>query len=185
MKKRLYIITTVSALLVLAGVALLLYPKLTDIRYDLFQNGLEEQARESGSASSVLPDGTVCKLSIPEIDLKAYVVSGTSQAALKNGPGHYEDTPLPGEGGNVGIAGHRTMYGHPFRHLDKLNEGDEIVAQTADGEYTYQVVEKKTVKPSDVSVVDPTEKSILTLTTCHPVGSAARRLIIVAEIMEG
>ena len=74
------------------------------------------------------------------------------------------------------------MYGQPFRHLDKLDTGDEIVALTRAGRFVYEVVEVKIVLPTDVSVIDPTDQTILTLTTCDPVGSAARRLIVKARL---
>ncbi|HEB13325.1 MAG TPA: class E sortase, partial [Actinobacteria bacterium] len=82
---------------------------------------------------------------------------------------------------NSAIAAHRTMYGHPFLKLDELNVGDRIIASTRNGKFIYRVADKTRVAPQDVSVLDQTEAPKLTLTTCDPVGSAALRLIVVAE----
>ena len=67
------------------------------------------------------------------------VVEGTGASALRAGAGHYPNTPLPGEEGNVAIAGHRTTYGKPFANLDRLKPGDEIILETPVGKYTYKV----------------------------------------------
>lgn len=169
----------VGILILVMGLGLFLYPSMTDLAYKVSQAVVSQPQDPEGQD---LPDGAVATLSIPKIELETTVVSGTTQKALKKGPGHYEETPLPGDRGNSAIAGHRTMYGHPFRNLDQLEAGDEIVVRTESGGFTYRVLEKKIVRPTDLSVIDPTEDSRLTLTTCHPVGSARERLIVVAEL---
>jgi sortase A len=120
-------------------------------------------------------------LEIPAIDFRAYVLEGTTGSVLAKGPGHYPGTPLPGDSGNSAIAGHRTMHGHPFHDLDLLQPGDEIFTGTAECTAVYRVVEVIIVYPSDTSVVAQTGADRLTLTTCHPKGSASRRLVVVAE----
>jgi len=112
-------------------------------------------------------------------------VAGVQTADLKKGPGHYPATPFPGELGNASIAGHRTTYGEPFRHLDDLNIGDPIVITDLLGrKFTYLVSNQQVVEATDswvVATTDPT-KAILTLTTCHPEFSAKQRLIVSAEL---
>jgi len=124
-------------------------------------------------------------IDIPTIGVTKYVVAGVQTADLKKGPGHYPETPFPGELGNASIAGHRTTYGEPFRHLDDLNIGDPIVITDLLGrKFTYLVSNQQVVEATDswvVATTDPT-KAILTLTTCHPEFSAKQRLIVSAEL---
>jgi len=128
----------------------------------------------------------VGQLVIPSIDVDFFVVSGVGVKELRLGPGHFTDTPLPGQLGNSAIAGHRTTYGQPFHDLDQLEAGDDIVVTTAFGTYTYEVRDLKVVEPTDYGVVSTTDPNIatLTLTTCHPKWSAAQRLIVSAELIE-
>lgn len=136
-------------------------------------------------AAPAPPSGdAVAHLVIPRIDLDTYVVQGVDAGELRLGPGHYPDTPLPGQQGNSGIAGHRTTYLHPFGALDDLETGDQIQVTTVQGAFTYTVYEKYVVTPdrSDVLLPDPNRPAILTLTTCHPRFSAAQRLIVKAEL---
>lgn len=128
----------------------------------------------------------VGQLVIPSIDVDFFVVSGVGVEELRLGPGHFTDTPLPGQLGNSAIAGHRTTYGQPFHDLDQLEAGDDIVVTTAFGTYTYEVRDLKVVEPTDYGVVSTTDPNIatLTLTTCHPKWSAAQRLIVSAELNE-
>lgn len=128
------------------------------------------------------PGEAVAIIRIPRIALDEAVVEGVSLADLRKGPGHYPSTPLPGPEGNAAIAGHRTTYGAPFGRLDELSPGDEILVTTLKGTYTYRVEEQKIVHPSEVDVLDPAAEPRLTLTTCHPKFSAARRLVVVAGL---
>lgn len=189
--RALVIVTAVMAILV--GTGIMLYPQITDWRYALAQSNLAETTAGRGDEASAgpgseggiaFPDEAVALLRIPAIDLKAYVVEGTNRSALSKGPGHYPDTPLPGETGNSAIAGHRTMYGHPFHDLDLLRPGDEIFTYTADCAAVYHVVEVLVVHPTEIGVVAQTGVDRLTLTTCHPEGSSSRRLVVVAELTE-
>ncbi len=127
----------------------------------------------------------VAVIKIPKINLEKAVVQGTGVSDLKKGPGHYQNTPLPGQPGNAAIAGHRTTYGAPFGDIGELNAGDEIDVTTRQGSFVYKVTEKKVVSPSDVSVLNPTKDNRLTLTTCHPKYSAAQRLIVTAVLAPG
>lgn len=124
-------------------------------------------------------------IDIPTIGVTKYVVAGVQTADLKKGPGHYPGTPFPGELGNASIAGHRTTYGEPFRHLDDLNLGDPIIITDLLGrQFTYLVTNQQVVEATDSWVVATTDRTqaILTLTTCHPEFSAKQRLIISAEL---
>jgi sortase A len=124
-------------------------------------------------------------IDMPTIGVTKYVVAGVQTADLKKGPGHYPATPFPGELGNASIAGHRTTYGEPFRHLDDLSIGDPIIITDLMGrKFTYLVSNQQVVEATDswvVATTDPT-KAILTLTTCHPEFSAKQRLILSAEL---
>jgi sortase A len=129
------------------------------------------------------PGGPVGVLSIPKIGLSMVVVEGTDADQLRSGPGHYPGTPLPGEAGNVAIAGHRTTYLHPFYNLDALAPGDAINILTVQGLFVYHVTSSQAVDPTDVAVVAPTPTPMLTLTTCNPRYSASQRLVVHAALV--
>ena len=178
-------VVAVTAALVLAGLGVMLYPKATDLRYQFAQWRLATQAVASQPAPTggiILPESAVAHIEIPSIDIDAYVLEGTDPSTLNQGPGHYPGTPLPGESGNVAIAGHRTMYGHVFHDLHRLGIGDEIRTGTESTVSTYVVTEILVVDDSATEVVDATDDSRLILTTCHPIGSARQRLVVVAEL---
>ena len=127
----------------------------------------------------------VAVIDIPDLGVTKYVVAGVAASDLKKGPGHYPMTPQPGHLGNVAIAGHRTTYGEPFRDLDELETGDDIVVTDVAGRtFYYRVTESFVVQPEDSWVVATTDPSraLLTLTTCHPEFSAKQRLIVTAEL---
>jgi sortase A len=135
-------------------------------------------------AATPPPTGeAVVHLVIPKIAVDKFVVEGVDPAELRKGPGHYPETPLPGEQGNAAIAAHRTTYGAPFYRLNDLHLGDDIYATTTSGRFHYRVSESRVVKPSDVSVLDPTPDNRLTLTTCTPRYSASRRLVVVSRLI--
>ncbi|WP_433500611.1 class E sortase [Sphaerimonospora sp. CA-214678] len=127
-------------------------------------------------------------LRIPRLgaDYKYAVVEGVGPEELRKGPGHYPGTALPGQIGNFVISGHRTTYAAPFKKIDELRRGDEIVVDAADARYTYRVDHKEIVEPTDLAVVDPVpghpsrrpSKAMITMTTCHPEYSARQRLIV-------
>lgn len=125
----------------------------------------------------------VARIDIPAIGSDWIVVEGVSVEDLKKGPGHYPQTPLPGQPGNVAIAGHRTTYGAPFHDIDALRPGDEILVTTVQGTFRYLVSEEPfIVRPDQVEVLDPTPGPTLTLTSCHPRYSARERIIVRAEL---
>jgi sortase A len=125
----------------------------------------------------------VARLQAPSIGLDWIVVSGVGVDDLKKGPGHYPDTPMPGQNGNVGIAGHRTTYGAPFFRIDELKVGDDITLTALDGRvFTYTVTDQFIVSPSQTEVLAPSDSPILTLTSCHPRYSAKKRIIVQAAL---
>ncbi len=126
------------------------------------------------------PVGT---LVIPKIGVDQVVVEGTGAEELAAGPGHYPGTPLPGQPGNAGIAGHRTTHGRPFYDLNLLSSGDAITVTTVQGTFHYTVVRSEVVAPNDLGVLAPTPGPELTLTTCTPRYSAAQRLVVVARLV--
>lgn len=126
--------------------------------------------------------GPVGVLRIAKLDLDKVIVQGTSEQDLRQGPGHYPGTPLPGEDGNAAIAGHRTTYGAPFYNLDELAPPDLIQITTVQGTFTYKVTGSQVVSPSDTAVVANTPTPQLTLTTCNPRFSVSQRLVIHAEL---
>lgn len=136
------------------------------------------------------PGDAVAIIRIPKIGVDHAVVEGVGRPDLRKGPGHYPDTPMPGQLGNAAIAGHRTTYGAPFNRLDELAPGDEISVTTVAGDYRYRVSELQVVRPSDVAVLDPHPDpehegrplATLTLTTCNPKYSAAQRLVATAVL---
>ena len=119
---------------------------------------------------------------IPVIGINQVVVEGTNTPDLRKGPGHYTGTPLPGQSGNVAIAGHRTTYGHPFYNLDSVKVGDPIVLTTLQGIFVYDTTKSFVVSPSDTTVVDNVFADQLTLTTCNPRFSATTRLVVQAKL---
>jgi sortase A len=120
---------------------------------------------------------------IPVIGINQVVVEGTDTPDLRKGPGHYIGTPLPGQGGNASIAGHRTTYGHPFYNLDSVKAGDPIVLTTLQGIFVYDATKSWVVSPSDTDVVKNVFADLLTLTTCNPRFSASTRLIVQAKLV--
>jgi sortase A len=128
----------------------------------------------------------VARIQIPAIGVDQFVVEGTGEGDLAKGPGHYTGTALPGQAGNVSIAGHRTTYGAPFNNLDRLSPGAHIMLTSASGEQLDYVVTQPpaAVPPSDVAVLTPFGDDRLTLTTCNPRFSASQRLVVVALLRE-
>jgi sortase A len=179
--------SAVSVGLLVAAVGLLGYPFYTNLYQSRIQNRLDNQlvspALQQAYRNRTLGTGdALTRIRIPAINVDVVVVEGTTASALRAGAGHYPQTPLPCEQGNVGIAGHRTTYGKPFHNLDQLKPGDDIILETPVGQCTYKVASSFVVLPNDTSVVQPTPVPSLTLTTCHPKGSASHRLVIRAAL---
>lgn len=125
----------------------------------------------------------VARIVIPDIGVDKIVVEGVTLEDLKQGPGHYPDTPMPGQAGNAAVAGHRTTYGGPFNRIDELEDGDEILVTTAQGSFRYAVSGQQIVSPSQVEVLNNHGDNRLTLTACHPKYSASQRIIVTATLV--
>jgi sortase A len=128
------------------------------------------------------PGDPMGRLVIPAIGVSDVFVQGTGSADLRKGPGHYPATPLPGERGTVAIAGHRTTYGAPFRSVDNLDPGDRIELRMPYARFTYRVERTKIVPPTELSVTDRVAHDRLVLSACHPLYSAAQRIIVFARL---
>ncbi len=124
-------------------------------------------------------------LRIPKIGVEEVLFEGVDRETLKNGPGHMERTPIPGQPGNSVLSGHRTTYGSPFFDFDLLENGDRIEVETSIGTHFYEIREIIIVEPTDVWVTDSRPGAWLTLTTCNPKFSARQRLVVFAEMVSG
>jgi sortase A len=123
------------------------------------------------------------RIRIPRLGLSKVVAEGTDAESLRDGPGHYPDSPLPGAPGTVAIAGHRTTYGAPFRTVDKLRKGDEIEVVMPYGSFKYEVEKTQIVSPDAVEVTRRVSYDRLVLTACHPLYSAKQRIVIFARLV--
>ena len=206
-------------MLLTAGVLILLYAAYvlwgTGIQTERAQDEMRERieaaweppARESTEAS---PDEATAeadsRLEVDEVfgiirvprlgsDWEWMVVDDVDLESLTRGPGHYPHSALPGELGNLAIAGHRSGHGAPFHNLDRLQVGDTIEIERADGVWTYSVDQAPTViDPSDVWVVDPVPGATaeaepserrITLTTCHPRYGSSQRMFVSGVLTSG
>ncbi len=136
------------------------------------------------AALGIADGDSIARLEIPRIGRDDFVVAGVGREELKKGPGHYPQTPMPGQLGNAAIAGHRTTYGGPFLEIDELEPGDEIIVETPYGRFVYRTTTTEIVDADNwqvIATIDPTVAS-LTLTSCHPVGTASQRIIVHAEL---
>ena len=111
------------------------------------------------------------------------MVHGTDAASLRKGPGHFPDTSLSGEAGTVAVAGHRTTYQAPFRHVDALRPGDPIRLEMPYGTFTYRVERTRIVRPDAVWVTRSVSYPRLVLTACHPLYSAEKRIVVFARLV--
>jgi sortase A len=144
---------------------------------------LKLPARKVRRHRGQLKGDAIAKIELPTIHETTYVVEGTDTGDLRKGPGHYPDTPLPGEHGTVAIAGHRTTYGAPFRHIDSLSNGDRITVAMPDGTFVYRVYKTKIVDASALWVKRRVGFDQLILSACHPLHSAAQRIVVFARFL--
>jgi sortase A len=123
------------------------------------------------------------RIEIAANDLNIVVVEGTDTETLKRGPGHYPETVFPGQPGTVAFAGHRTTYLAPFRRINEVGAGDEVVLEMPYATFTYRFEEQRIVDPSQTSVVRDVDHDRLVLTACHPLYSAAQRIVVFARLV--
>jgi sortase A len=129
------------------------------------------------------PGRAVGRIRIASIGLNSVVVDGTDGASLRKGPGHYPSTPLPGVHGTVAIAGHRTTYGAPFRRIDRVRAGQLIEVDMPYGRFSYRVERTRIVPPTAVWVTQRVSYDRLVLSACHPLYSAAKRIVVFAKLV--
>jgi len=174
-----------ASVLLTCGVVALGFAAYVVIDARLYQS-MERKRFEATAPSAVaLPvptDGaSIGEIQISRLGLRAIVVQGESAPVLRRGVGHLSDTALPGEVGNVVLAGHRDTF---FRPLSGVRAGDSITLKTRDGEFEYQVESTSVVTPNAIQVLEPTGGRTLTLITCYPfsyIGAAPNRFIVRAR----
>ena len=127
----------------------------------------------------------VGRIKIPKIGANFVIVEGSNPADLRTGPGHYPETPLPGLPGTVAIAGHRTTYLAPFRRINELKRGDRITITMPYGTFVYSVQRQQIVSPQALWVLRRKGYNRLVLTACHPLYSAAQRIVVFAREISG
>jgi len=148
-----------------------------------FERALKETnlARAESPAIAVSEGSPLGRIEISAVGLTVMVLEGTDEGTLRRAVGHIRGTPLPGQQGNVALAGHRDTF---FRGLRKIRVNDEITLTTLSGSYRYRVDSTKVVKPEETEVLEDYGDDILTLVTCYPfnfVGSAPSRFIVRAH----
>ncbi|MGD0860857.1 MAG: class D sortase [Terracidiphilus sp.] len=177
--------------LFIAGALAVSYVALTLLHAKLYQkaagNALKKQidAQEQRQASlprAVAKEGDLLgRIEIPRLGMTVAILEGTKSPTLRLGVGHIGGTALPGEPGNIGIAGHRDTY---FRDLKDIRASDEIQIQTATGLSRYEVDWVRIVTPDDIGVLAPSAESAITLVTCYPfhyIGAAPKRFVVHAH----
>jgi sortase A len=190
---------TLGALLILYSIYQLLWTNFEtgraqdSLRDDLVQSWRDAPREPRPRAGPPPPLGeAVAIIHIPRLgeDFSRVVVEGVRAEDLAKGPGHYPGSAMPGEVGNFAVAGHRATNGEPFRRLDRLDGGDEVVLETHDAYYTYIVDSSEIVEPAQTSVILPVpnrpvaipKRALITLTTCHPRWSSTHRLIVYGHL---
>jgi sortase A len=151
---------------------------------------LEEPPRLPGDVAAAAdqlerrlrPGDALGRIAMPTLDRSFAVVQGVGTSALRKGPGHYSETALPGQRGTVAVAGHRTTYLAPFRTIDRLRRGQPVVIEMPYGRFTYRVERQRIVAPSATEVLRPAGHDRLVLTACHPLYSAAQRIVVFARL---
>ncbi|MFA5810215.1 MAG: class E sortase [Thermoleophilia bacterium] len=120
----------------------------------------------------------VGEIYLPKIDVRWMMVQGSDKEALKKGPGHIQETTLPGAGGNFAVAGDRVLYGAPFLNLNEITVGDQVKIRMPYGTFIYRVNDTFIVTPDDVSVLQPVGYDAITLLTCDPPWDIKQRIVV-------
>jgi sortase A len=161
------------------------YPTAADLLAIARIRGRERRIAELARRFARQADAgeAIGRIKAPTMDgLSTVIVQGTDAVSLQKGPGHYPETPFPGQGGTVGIAGHRTTYLAPFNAIDSVRRNDKIVLEMPYATLVYRVQKAEIVEPTDVGVVRGVGYERLVLSACHPLYSAAQRYIIFAKL---
>ena len=174
--------------MIVAGLLLLSF-----LAYQLWGTGIEEGRSQNAMATQFLQPqpvqpqfgGLVGRITIPSIGVSKFVVAGVRLEDLERGPGLFPGSPLPGQKGNVAIAGHRTTFGAPFSRIDEIHDKEKIIIESKDGTFTYIVNgEPKIVSATNTAVARTTNPDIasITLVSCHPKWTSTQRIIVVATL---
>ena len=142
---------------------------------------LRDQRATSGGAPAARTDGLIGRIEIPRLFLSAVVVEGVDKHTLRRAVEHIPGTALPGQPGNVGLAGHRDTF---FRPLKDVRIKDEIRFSTPEGDFKYEVESLRVVEPDNVGVLAPSSEKVLTMVTCYPffyIGAAPKRFVVRAR----
>jgi sortase A len=173
----------------------------TEAEVESEEFSIEQEPRKTRGVAPAIPGDRVPEsgsplgvLKIPAIGVDKVIIQGVGIDELRQGPGHYKDSALPGQAGNAAIAGHRTTYGAPFGELDLLEPGDRIEVETLQGTFHYEVLPQASsgdrdighfiVAPSDTYVIHDYGDNRLTLTACHPKYTAQQRIVVQAELID-
>lgn len=127
---------------------------------------------------AAVPIVKVGEIQIPRIGLVHPIYEGVTLTVIDHGPGHWPGSANPGQLGNAVFAGHRVTHSHPFRRINELLPGDEIIFKMDTGTFTYKMTSFEVVTPKDVHIVNPTSDATVTLFACHPPGSARQRYVV-------
>ena len=174
--------------MIVAGLLLLSF-----VAYQLWGTGIVEGRSQTAMAKQfVKPQpiqpqlgGLVGRITIPSIGVSKYVVAGVRLKDLERGPGLFPGSPMPGQKGNVAIAGHRTTFGAPFSRINEIQDSDKIILESKDGTFTYIVNgEPKIVLATDTAVAKTTNPdiAIITLVSCYPKWTSTKRIVVVATL---
>lgn len=139
----------------------------------------EAPPADERAAEPVVVLGTI---EIPKLGLSVPLNQGIALSTIDRGPSHWPGTALPGERGNVVVAGHRVTRTHPFRHIDDLVAGDEVVFTVGGVRSVYRVTGSEIVTPDAMHIVQQTPDAVVTLFACHPPGSARYRYVVRAAL---
>jgi sortase A len=135
----------------------------------------EDPPADPNAAVSIVAVGTI---EIPKIGVTKTMYEGISLTTLNHGPGHWPGTAMPGHQGNVVIAGHRVSHDKPFRNIDQLVPGDQVILTTDEGRFVYQVTGTDIVYPDALWIIDQSTDYTATLFACHPAGSTRQRIVV-------
>ena len=153
--------------------------------FDRDAQRLSSLQAKAAPSEPLVRDAVVGRISVPRLHLSVMVREGVAAKTLRRAVGHIPETPLPGQPGNVGLAGHRDTF---FRHLGDLKPGDRIAFSTSAGDFSYAVESSTVVAPEDVGVLASSSENVLTMVTCYPffyIGNAPKRFVVRAREIAG
>jgi len=139
---------------------------------------LPTPARTPRNAHAPEAELRIGTIEIPKVGLNHVLFEGITLTTLNKGPGHWPGTALPSQDGNVVVAGHRVTHSRPFRHIDTMGPGDEVIFTIGSGRHTYTFARNEIVPPTGMHIVQQTPDKTATIFACHPPGSARFRFVV-------